>query len=127
MIDVILNNDTLILAAKILYEHQSEFDAYLSGTGYITSIGMMKEYSNLTLKESKNIIDLYRVGKLIPGPDIKKQRLEKLEKLEKNNVVNEITEKIKILNTENIKNIFNSLTINQLIILNDEIKKINSK
>ena len=119
----ILDTDDLILAAKILYEHQSEFDEYLSGTEYIMSVKMMKEYSKLGLKNSKDIIDLYRAGKLIPGPDIKKQRLEKLEKLEKNNVVNEITEKIKILNTKNIKNILNSLTINQLIILNDEIKK----
>jgi len=47
MNSVIINADHLILGAKILFDHKSEFEAYISGTEYIMSVKMMKEYSKL--------------------------------------------------------------------------------
>jgi len=123
MNSVIINADHLILGAKILFDHKSEFEAYISGTEYIMSVKMMKEYSKLGLKESKDLIDLYKSGKLKPGPDIKKERADKLERLEKIPFIEELIEKIKSLNLDDFNNILNSLSLSDLIIIDEIIEK----
>ena len=123
MDSVIINDDHLILGAKILFEYKSEFEEYISGTGYIMSVKMMKEYSKLGLKESKDLIDLYKSGKLKPGPDIKKERADKLEQLEKIPFIEELIEKIKSLNLDDFNNILNSLSLSDLIIIDEIIEK----
>jgi len=118
-----LNDEYLVLGAKILFEHKSEFEDYLSTDHYILSVKMMKDYSGTGLRVSKDIIDLYRAGKLIPGPDIKKERADKLEKLEKIPFVDDLIIKIKSLSVYNFENILNNLSIDDLITIDEIIEK----
>jgi len=60
---------------------------------------------------------------LKPGPDIKKERADKLERLEKIPFIEELIEKIKSLNLDDFNNILNSLSLSDLIIIDEIIEK----
>jgi len=122
-----LSDESLILGSKILFEHKSEFEYCLLNTNYILSVKMMRDYSKLGLRESKELIDLYKAGKLIPDPDIKKERVDKLKRLKKIPFVNELTDKITSLNSYNLNNILNNLSFKELIIIDEIIEKEISK
>lgn len=121
--EILLDDETLVLGSKILYEHKSEFDDYhISGPNYVLSVKMMKVYSGCGLKDSKDLIDLYRQGKLIPSPGIKKERLDKIISLEKNTFVCELMVKINNLNSEDFENVLKGLSIDDLIVIDEAIE-----
>jgi hypothetical protein len=111
------------LSIKIIKDNINEFDQYRRENQKLRAVKKLKESSNLGLRESKEIIDIFYEDKLFPN--IKEERLKKLEKLAKKPLISEIINKIKNIDNNDLENSFFKLSIDDLFNINEALEEFN--
>lgn len=90
------------LVAKTIFEHQVEFDAFLSEDKKISAVKLLKSYVDGDIRSCKLALDLYIDHKLKPYISI--ERKEKINILNKKIIIADLLVKLKCLNIEELLN-----------------------
>ena len=119
-----INKEFLKVSLKIIYEHKSEFEEYLSNTQKLLAVKSLKEYATDVfklpidgLKKCKDVMDLYFVGDL--PSYIKEERKLKLEILSKTPLIEQIIFNFKNLEEDYLKTLLLKLSIGDLLLIDD--------
>ena len=119
-----INKEFLKVSLKIIYEHKSEFEEYLSNNQKLLAVKSLKEYATDVfklpidgLKKCKDVMDLYFVGDL--PSYIKEERKLKLEILSKTPLIEQIIFNFKNLEEDYLKTLLLKLSIGDLLLIVD--------
>ena len=119
-----INKEFLKVSLKIIYEHKSEFEEYLSNNQKLLAVKSLKEYATDVfklpidgLKKCKDVMDLYFVGDL--PSYIKEERKLKLEILSKTPLIEQIIFNFKNLEEDYLKTLLLKLSIGDLLLIDD--------
>ena len=119
-----INKEFLKVSLKIIYEHKSEFEEYLSNNQKLLAVKALKEYATDVfklpidgLKKCKDVMDLYFVGDL--PSYIKEERKLKLEILSKTPLIEQIIFNFKNSEEDYLKTLLLKLSIGDLLLIDD--------